>query len=1053
MNIRYTYIILIFLTIGTFGFASAQKNIQVTGTVNDASSARKETISGVNINSGGKSIGTTDRFGKFSVTVASDATLLFSFVGYDPVTVKVDGRKTINVSLKSNSSLLEEVTVTSGYQTKSKTLMTGSAVTISGKDIQGQPAGDVMSLLQGKVAGLNIQNNTGAPGMRGTVTIRGISDISVAGDGNNAFLTPTSPLYVIDGVPVDDNANYSYGFQQAGPGVSPASQIPAEDIEDITVLKDASATALYGSQGAYGVILITTKRGNSKVPVVRYNGSMFVSAVPQLRAVIGGRGERELIRDQILYNDTSYYHALDMISETPFLSDIYNPYYNNSTDWQSYFYKATTNQNHNLNVSGGDVKFNYKMALGFYDEKGIQENTGYSRYNLNLNMIYNPTHRFKLESQLNNSIQKQRMGSGNGLMNAGVAQGGSSSSLLPPPSLYSSVNSVLGAMETDDDNKVLNTTANVNISYDLFKNFKLGSYLSYTGTSSTKDSFKPAILNGNQATNYSYTDRATTLYNRNQVSYVYSIEENGEDAHTFNIFGFTELRSSFFKADALRDDLVVTDQLRGPIVKQTSYTNSMGGTTDYRDVRTVAFAGAFSYNYKQKYVLDVNYRIDGSSTNGPDAGYKKNPAIAAKWNFDRESFLEDWTWLDYGSVRLSYGSNISPNGTLYQAYGKYVAGGKYNNNNSVVSDLNYLPNLSLEPTKATTYNLGVDFSIFNNKLSFAFDNYYKQTDNIFRQKTLSNSNSFNNIASTEISNVNYGWEFQVTSRPLRPSSDFKWTMSGSFAINKEVLAALPDGVREMIYYDNTNNQDIYYRLGNNSLANFLYNNKGVYSTNGQVPVDPVTGLPLRIGSNGLLNYFRAGDPIFTDLDGNYIIDDNDRVVAGNSQPKITGGFTSLLQYKNWSLEVNTSFTFKRDILNNHLASQFATYGDPKKMGSKVPLSEYNVYGSVGDVAKYPYPYDFVRSGLMKPFRYNQTLFQEDGSYFKLNSVKVYYNLNQGFTQRYGMNRVSVNFTAANVAYITRYSGPSPENVTALGRDDSGGYPLPRQFTVGLNVEF
>src|SRR5690606_34829909 len=315
----------------------------------------------------------------------------------------------IDVRLQSSENLIDAVTVTSGYQTKERALNTGSVVTISGKDIQGQPAGDVISLLQGRVAGLNIQNNTGAPGMRGTVTIRGISNINVSGTGNESFLTPTSPLYVIDGVPVDDNTEFSYGFQQAGPGVSPASQIPPEDIEEVSVLKDAAATSLYGSRGAYGVILITTKRGKSKIPVVRYNGSAFASMVPKLRSVIGGREERMMRINQIMQFDTSYYHAVDMVNNTPFLSDSLNAYYNNSTDWQSYFYKPTTNHTHNLNISGGDVRFNYKAALGFFDEKGIQENTGYSRYNLNMNMIYNPVDRFRLESQLNNSIQRQKM--------------------------------------------------------------------------------------------------------------------------------------------------------------------------------------------------------------------------------------------------------------------------------------------------------------------------------------------------------------------------------------------------------------------------------------------------------------------------------------------------------------------------------------------------------------------------------------------------------------------------------------------------------------------
>ncbi|MEN5195030.1 SusC/RagA family TonB-linked outer membrane protein [Sphingobacterium faecium] len=1050
---KYIYTIGIILALGSHSLVYAQKQIKVTGVVTSGSSSSNETISGVSISLGGKAIGSSDRYGKFTITVPDNVEITFKSLGYKTVAVAVNNKTYIAVTLQATTQMLNEAKVTSGYQTKNRALSTGSAVTISGKDIQGVPASDIMSLLQGKVAGLNIQNTSGAPGVRGSVTIRGISNISVSGDGNAAFLTPTSPLYVIDGVPVDDNANFSYGFQQAGPGVSPASQIPPEDVENITVLKDAAATALYGSRGAYGVILITTKRGNSKVPVVRYNGSAFLSTVPQLRTVIGGKDERLLRIDQIMKYDTSYYHALDMIANTPFLSDRYNPYYNNSTDWQSYFYKPTYNQTHNLNVSGGDVKFNYKVALGIYDETGVQKNTGYSRYNLNMNMIYNPNPRFKLEAQLNNSIQQQRMGSGNGLFNTGVAAAADASSLLPAPTLFSSVNSALSALKTEDDNKVLITTATVNLSYDFFKNFKASSYLNYNGQSGTKDNFTPAALNNNQALYYTYNDRATTIYNRNQLSYVFSFKEHGEDAHNFSLFAFSELRASAFKSDAMKNDRVVNDQLQGPIVKQTGYASSKGGTLEYNDLRTVAFAGQFSYNYKQRYVLDLNYRADGLSTNGPNAGYIKNPAIAIKWNIEKERFMEDATWLDYGSVRLSYGSNISPNGNIYYTYGKYYGSDRYNNNPTVVTDLNYLPNLSLEPSKATTYNAGIDFSLFSNRFTLSMDSYYKQNDNIFQDKVISSTNSFNKIASTEISNVNYGWEFQVTGRPLAPTSPFKWTMSGSFAINREILAALPDGLREKIISTGSDGQDIYQRLGINSLSNFLFNTKGVYATNGQVPVDPVTGLPYRVGGNDPLNYFKGGDPIFTDLDGNYVLDNNDRVIAGNSQPAITGGLFSLLQYKKWSVEVNASFTLKRDVLNNTLAYQFSRFGNPTTMGSIVPLSMIDYWKQDGDVATYGNPMDFVRNGRINPFRYNQTLFQEDGSYLKLNSIKVYYNFDQNLTRRYGMNRMSMNFSAANLGYITRYSGANPETVSALGRDFGGNYPLPKLFSLGLNIEF
>lgn len=1073
-TMRYFYVVVGFLLFGFLDTAQAQTST-VTGRVIDGSSAKKDGLPGVTIKVAGKGasvfVGTTDINGNFKITVDANAELRFSFIGFKEEAIKVAGRKSLSVTLETDAKMLKEVgTTTQGYITKSRALSTGSSIKISGKDLQGAPTGDVISLLQGRVAGLNIQNNTGAPGFRGSVSVRGLSNVNTSGAGDAAFLTPTAPLYVIDGVPVDDNATYSYGFQQAGPGVSPASQIPAEDIEDIQVLKDAAATALYGSRGAYGVILITTKRGSSKVPIVSYSGSSFLSTVPQLRSVIGGKEERMTRIRQILQNDTSYFHSLNAINGIDFLSDSLNAYYNNSTNWQSYFYRPTYNQNHNLNISGGDVAFNYKISMGLYDETGVQQNTGYTRYNVNTYMTYFPSRKFKLVGQLNNSIQQQQLGSGNGLLNTGVASGGSASSLLPSPSLYSATNELLGSISTQNSNKLLNTFAVLQLDYEIINNLKASAVFNYTNTTGTKDTYIPSALNGSSSAApavksndfgnyYAYNDRSTKLYNRTSLSYTNAFtNKEGEATHTLSAFAFAEINSSNFKADVIDNPRVASDYIQGPFTTVPDYNLSLGGTlNNFNDFRSLAFAGQLSYNYKQRYVLDFNYRSDGTSTNGPLAGYTKNPSVSIKWNIDREKFADKAKgWLDYADIRGSYGTNISPNGTIFDVFGRYIGGSayQYNNNRGVTLATNRLPNLSLGPTKNTTLNGGIDFSVFKGRFTFNFDTYYKQVTQIFRDKKIANINAFDAVSSVETANVNYGWEFQANGRPLNPSSPFKLTLWGSLAINREVLAALPDNLRLLVDVDGVTGQDIYRRLGINSLSNFLYHNKGVYATNGDVPVDPASGLPYRTGGSGIRNYFRAGDPIFTDLNGDYVLDGNDRVVAGNSQPQVTGGLGALLQYKNWSIEVNTSFTLVRDILNNALATQFRNFNNPYNLGNMVPLSEYSYWNGVGTTgATYGNPFDYTRASIIDPFRYAQTLFQEDGTYFKLNSVKLYYNINQDFSRKFGMNRVSVYLTAQNLGFLTNYSGPNPEAVTALGRDSSGGYPISKQYALGLNVQF
>ncbi|ULT28100.1 TonB-dependent receptor plug domain-containing protein [Sphingobacterium sp. E70] len=408
----------------------------VKGTVKGANNRPLAGVS-IKLENPKRDLGKTGDDGRFVVSVPTNGVMVFSYQGYGTVKQPVTAGKTeYSISMESKAQELEE-TVVVGYQQRKRETLTGSVVTISGKEIQDIPSGNFVDLLQGKVAGMNIQNNTGSPGMRGTIAVRGISNFNVSGSGDNTFLTPTSPLFVIDGVPIDDNSGYEYGFETAGPGVSPISMIPPEDIEDITVLKDAQATALYGSRGAYGVILVRTKRGNSKIPLVQYQGQFFMSAVPQLRKVIGGRDERMVRVEQILMNDTTLAAAIRRINDSPMLADSLNPYYNNSTDWQSYFYRNTYNQTHNVNISGGERVFNYKVNMNYYDENGIIANTGFKRYTVQSNMQYEPNDRFRMMANVNANLAQNQMGSGNAAMQTGVGKSVNTTSLYPAPSLFS----------------------------------------------------------------------------------------------------------------------------------------------------------------------------------------------------------------------------------------------------------------------------------------------------------------------------------------------------------------------------------------------------------------------------------------------------------------------------------------------------------------------------------------------------------------------------------------------------------------------------------------
>jgi TonB-linked SusC/RagA family outer membrane protein len=1042
--------------------ANAQNKITVKGVVKD--NAQQTAMQGVTVSTTkpSKTIATTDVNGVFNVTIDAGTELVFSHSGYSPVRkTYLSSNSSVTISLSVKDNTMQEVVI-QGFRQKTKETATGSSTVVSGKALQDVPVSNVVELLQGKVAGLNVQNNSGSPGGMGTINLRGVSSINISTDG---FLTPTSPLFVIDGVPVDVNTNYEYGFQGGGAGINPLALIPPEDIEQMEVLRDAAATSVYGARAAYGVIIVTTRRGKSKVPVVQYSSNFFVKTPPRLRDVLGGKEERLFRTRTILDYDTSYSAAQALINQTPFLSDSLNPFYNNSTNWQDYFYRTTYNQQHNMSISGGDDRFNYKTNLNYYQENGIVQNTGFKRYGLSMNAQYAPTNQLRVRMSISSQLGQKQNGSGVGLIQTGVASGGSSSSLLPSPSLFSDNNSALAASKVTNNNKTANIATVLDISYEPIAGFRIGNLLSYNFNSGTADRFTPSFLSNGSSEAYSYSDRTYQLNDRALLSYTKTLY----NLHNFNAYVFNEINANGFRANALRLDRTANDQITGPI--GYGWGASRGGTlNNISEKRQHGYGGSFSYNFDRKYVLDFNFRFDGTSNTGSKQPYSKNPAISARWNFNREKWLEKVTWLTYGSARVSWGRNISPTGNIFDTYGKYIVGLPYNNNPTVAIDYTTIPNENFLPETQTSTNAGLELGLFNNALEITYDAYYRSIDNQVMEIELSNTSGFTKLKTNAVSLVNYGMELSAKLRVFKQSNAFQWTVSGNGALNRAVLTKLPDNLRQLKkdIKDNGSDVPVVYRIGRNPISNLIYHTQGVYASTSNVPVNIATGRRQQYLS-GAGNYFQGGDPRWTDVNGDYIIDDKDLLPIGNPVPKVTGGILSQMQYKGFQLNINASFTLFRDLLNASLSKTMQNFGNPAakgvngeqlQPGALVPIDQYNYWKpnpgckTCGtENAQYPNPFDFRRARVMDPFRSNQTLFLEDGSYWKINNIVLAYNVARKYITRFKMTSCRFTLTANNVFTFSNYSGPDPELVTALGRDNSGGYPNARSYAVGLNVQF
>jgi TonB-linked SusC/RagA family outer membrane protein len=1030
--------------------SNAQAKIKITGIITDNTSLG---IPGATILSGVplRSLTATNVRGEFAIMMEPGGEIVIRSIGFTEQRIKLKpGQTSISVRLKDNAKEMDEVVVR-GYVARSKQLSTGASTTISGPELQTSPSANVESLLQGRVPGLNIQVNTGAPGMRGSTTIRGISSLSVSGSGSESFLQPTSPLYVIDGVPMDADQASQFGFQQQGPGVSPVSMIPQEDIASIEILKDAQATSLYGSRAAYGVIIITTKRGNSVIPRIRYTLNNFMQRPPQLRQTLGGNLERQLKISQIIKNTLSQ-EDIEKISQTPILSDSLNAYFNNSTNWQDVFYRTTFNQTHNLAVDGGDDKFNYKTNLNYYSEKGVIQNTGFDRYSLTMRMEYKPNAKFQFVGSVFGGVGKTNKGQGSGLLQTGVANNGMASSLLPGPSFFQSTGGIIAALETKNDNNARNLRTNVEASYMFIPGLRASTNLSYSFNSNTEDTFTPAAANSQFAKVYAFTGRDDRLYNRTAITYSKTLGTN----HNFFINTFNEIYLEGRQNSIIEQQRTPNDQFQGPLGFDAFNSRGGGVLTDYRNFRSASYAAAFSYDYAKKYVVDLSYRLDGTSGSGIDNPYSKNPAVGLRWNFNQEEFLKDMKWLSFGALRLSWGMNINPNSSLVDIYGRYNIGGNYNGGQGIGLDFGLVPNPTLKPTTTTQYNFGFDAGVFNGLLEVVYDTYYKNVENLVLDRSLSSVSGFNTLKSNDASIVNYGHEIALTVRPLQ-KGPVTLSLSVNGAMNNDVLTKLPAEYNgQMIRFDGDAKylQHTVYRVGANTLSNYLRINKGVYSTDKDVPVDPVTGLPYL--SNGL--FFKGGDPIFMDLNGDYILDGRDYRISGNSQPVFTGGVSANIGYKNFSMSVYASYTAKRTILNNALADRLSLMSNPFGIGTNgnkavVPLDDLNMWQKPGDIAIYPNAYSYTRVNTIQSFRPDQSLWEEDGSYLKLNTITFAYMFDKRLVRRMGLNNIRIQVSAENLHTFTNYTGPNPENVTNMGRDASGGYPVPRKYNIGLNVEF
>lgn len=1000
--------------------AIAQK--KVTGKVTDQSG---EILIGATVGvKGTDKFTTTDDKGNYSLSVKVGDVIVCSYIGY--LTFEVVYRQASNLTIKLESSVKElDNAIVIGYGSQIRQEVTGSITEIKmNKITEVQVADSFESLLQGKVAGMNIQLNSGEPGAKPTIIIRGLAAVS-RGDASAV----SEPLYVIDGVPIISRTSDEFSITST----NVLADLNPSDIDDVVVLKDASAAAIYGSRAANGVILITTKKGKRGKAQISFNARTGINFVPQLQDVAGGVKEREQVNR--LYSLYAPYG----VSMPAMYSDITNPFYNNSSDWQGYLYNTSVTQDYSGSIRGAGDFGQYSISMGHMDNKGILFNTGFKRYSTMASTSFNA---LKNRLVINNTLAVSRTNQSRSVS----VLSANNSSLLPLPNSPQVKGSEVFAPGRDanvNDRIRFSSDATVNVIKNLV--YKVSLSLEYTRSMHDSLGVSRRTL---RAFNKSATSESRNLLIQNTLNYTPKFG----DGHSLNFLlgqSAEKIETKVTKVSAVSAAPTLSETVNWP-------TGNSIGSSNYTGSSLLSYFSRLDYAYKQKYMIGGSLRADGSSKFGQANRWGIFPSVTVGWNFAKEGIFENMDWLVNGKIRASHGISGTTWSNDYLALG-IMNGGSLDQYNSLLmisygGVSGYSPswydgfkNENLTWVKSQMSNVGLDVSLFGNKVEFIFDAYEKLTKGLLLTTSLPTTSGYNEVYRNAANVLNRGVEFTVNTN-INSGQDFNWNMGLNFALNRNRVVALPDGNADIIK-TSTSGQDFgsIVRTGTPLNGFFFYESQGIYQTESEIPVNPKTGARL-IGLQS--KKLAVGDRNFKDQNGDYIIDVKDRIYAGDPNPKWTGGWTNDFRYKNFGLNLISTFVVGRKIVNTALLDRLKY--DKGFAGSKsMPnFDNYSIWEKSGDDAKYPTLNPWNDASQIVSY---DSEYVEDGSYFKLKTATLSYNLNGRLLNRIGVGRARVYCTFDNIVTFQKYSGPDAELVTIDGFDDSKGYPMRRMMLFGVSL--
>lgn len=980
-------LIFIMLLVMSLGFTlQAQNATNIRGMVTDSSG---EPLVGVNIVVKGTNQGVvSDIDGNYQIDVSgSNSILVFSYIGYTSSEVTVGNRRMINVTLQEDSKLIDEVVVI-GYGTVARKDVTTAVSIVSTKDLDERPIVSAAQAIQGKAAGVNVYQPNGTPGGEMVIRVRGTTSFNGSND----------PLYVVDGVPVD-NLNF----------LSP------NDIASLQILKDASSAAIYGSRAANGVVLITTKQAGDGAKVAASIQVGVNNVANQIKSL----------------NASQYKELMDELRPGAIPDGTID-----RTDWFDEVYGTGLTQNYQLQVSDGNDKMRYFVSGGYLDEKGVLNSAFFRRFNVRGNIESQVRKWLKFGLNVSYSDNAKNgvttgQGSNRGGVVLAVVNLPTAATIMNEDGLYNrmffgqNITNPIEAIEngknnSDTENRLI---ASGNMTITFLPELTLKSSFTLDRRHGKLTQFTPPV-HASDRDDWGSAKDERTMNTLLVFDNILTYKKTFGGSH--NVEGMvgtswtdSQWSKSYINATHFKDASIHTLNAANKISWNDTGTNAA-------DWGIMSMFGRLSYNYDSKYLFTFNVRGDGSSKLHPDHRWGVFPSFSAAWRMSSESFMEDITWLDDLKIRGGWGQTGNQSGVGDYAYlqrydvsrqawfetGKEDALPLITQANLRTSDLTW------ETTSQT--NIGLDATFFGDRLTFGMDYYYKYTKDMLMYVSLpSGAAASNSIVRNEGEMMNRGFEFSVSSRNL--VGQFTWNTDFNISFNKNKLKKLE---LQQIYYDAETTQAFHQtRVVRNEPGRPLGGFYG-YISDG---VDPETG-----------------ELMYRDINEDGKITASDKTYIGDPNPLFTYGMTNTFSYKNFNLNIFLQGSVGNDIFN---ASKGDTQGmyDLKNQSTKV-LQRWRTPGQVTDVPKAGFN--------IQP----STYFIEDGSYLRIKDITLSYNFRGGLLSRLGVSRLQPYVTATNLITFTKYEGMDPE-VNQWGTNgavqgiDWGTYPHSKSFVFGLNVEF